>query len=75
MLHQRSLTDSITNTSDRTACVPAVDAVYALAHSLHNMLVARCGGITLCKEVQPVPDGQQLLKHIRNVSFIGETRR
>ncbi|XP_043234513.1 metabotropic glutamate receptor 3-like, partial [Amphibalanus amphitrite] len=52
-----------------------VDAVYALAHALHNMLVARCGGVTLCKEVQPVPDGQQLLKHIRNVSFIGRQKR
>ena len=55
-----------------TSLSPAVDAVYALAHALHNMLVARCGGVTLCKEVQPVPDGQQLLRHIRNVSFIGE---
>ena len=49
-----------------------MDAVYALAHALHNMLVARCGRVELCRAAQLAPDGQQLLRHIRNVSFIGE---
>lgn len=52
--------------------VLAVDAVYALAHALHNMTLERCGSITLCDRVRPVPSGQELLQHIRGVSFTGE---
>ncbi|XP_037087472.1 metabotropic glutamate receptor 6-like [Pollicipes pollicipes] len=52
-----------------------VDAVYALAHALHNMILAKCGSIRLCDELRPVPAGQELLQYIRNVSFIGKQKR
>jgi hypothetical protein len=51
-------------------CLFSVDAVYAMAHALHNMLQDVCGkdGI-LCPAMTPLPSGVDLLKHIRNVSF------
>ncbi|XP_053982400.1 metabotropic glutamate receptor 8-like [Hylaeus volcanicus] len=53
-----------------------VDAVYAIAHGVHNLIEEECVnnlGTThyLCEKLRPAPDGQQLLQHIRNVSFIG----
>lgn len=54
-----------------------VDAVYAIAHGIHNLIEEECVnnlGTThyLCEKLRPAPDGQQLLQHIRNVTFIGE---
>ena len=50
-----------------------IDAVYAMAHALHNMYFNVCGKSiprgTLCKEMIPPIDGDILLSHIRNVSF------
>ncbi|KAG7210717.1 hypothetical protein KM043_012217 [Ampulex compressa] len=53
-----------------------VDAVYAMAHGVHNVIEDECVnnlGTThyLCDTLRPAPDGQRLLQHIRNVSFIG----
>ncbi|KZC12066.1 Metabotropic glutamate receptor 8 [Dufourea novaeangliae] len=53
-----------------------VDAIYAMAHGVHNLIEEECVnnvGTThyLCEKLRPAPDGQQLLQHIRNVSFIG----
>ncbi|XP_056380979.1 metabotropic glutamate receptor 7 [Hyla sarda] len=48
-----------------------VDAVYAMAHALHNMIKDLCPGSSgLCPAVDP-PMGKKLLKYIRNVSFNG----
>lgn len=54
-----------------------VDAVYAMAHGVHNLIDEECvnNGKTahyLCEDLRSAPDGQQLLQHIRNVSFIGK---
>ncbi|XP_066584649.1 metabotropic glutamate receptor 7-like isoform X2 [Prorops nasuta] len=53
-----------------------VDAVYAMAHSLHNVIEDECvvtAGTShhLCEALRPAPEGQRLLQQIRNVSFIG----
>lgn len=50
-----------------------VDAVYAMAHALHKMILDKCGpnARELCTELRPAPSGRELLKYIRNVSFIG----
>ncbi|XP_017757027.1 PREDICTED: metabotropic glutamate receptor 7-like, partial [Eufriesea mexicana] len=53
-----------------------VDAVYAMAHGVHNLIDEECvnNGESyhqLCENLRPAPGGQQLLQHIRNVSFIG----
>uniref|UniRef100_T1J4D3 G-protein coupled receptors family 3 profile domain-containing protein n=1 Tax=Strigamia maritima TaxID=126957 RepID=T1J4D3_STRMM len=50
-----------------------VDAVFAMAHALHNMMNDVClnSSITLCPQMQPKPEGHQLLSYIRNVSFMG----
>ena len=47
-----------------------INAVYAMAHALHNMIDATCRGRHFCSEVNP-PDGSILLQYIRNASFIG----
>ncbi|XP_018418053.1 PREDICTED: metabotropic glutamate receptor 7 [Nanorana parkeri] len=48
-----------------------VDAVYAMAHALHNMIKDLCPGSSgLCPAVDP-PVGKKLLKYIRNVNFNG----
>lgn len=55
-----------------------VDAVYAMAHALHQMIQDKCGTSGtpyLCQELTPVPNGQELLQYIRNVSFIGRQNR
>jgi len=58
-----------------------IDAVFAMAHSLHNLVIDKCclgrlfqecvkqGLFTVCQEIQPIPDGKLLLASIRNVSF------
>ena len=52
----------------------AVDAVYAMAHAVHKMIGDVCGSHSgeLCAELKPAPQGKDLLKYIRNVSFIGK---
>lgn len=55
----------------------AVDAVYAMAHGVHNVIEEECvnnfgTSHYLCETLRPAPDGPRLLQHIRNVSFIGE---
>lgn len=54
-------------------CVLLVDAVYAIAHAIDNMVKEKCKDIPFndCEEIQPAPMGYELLKHIHNVSFVG----
>lgn len=57
-----------------------VDAVYAMAHGVHNVIEEECvnnlGTLHyLCESLSPAPDGPRLLQHIRNVSFIGKLRQ
>ncbi|XP_052413978.1 metabotropic glutamate receptor 4-like isoform X2 [Carassius gibelio] len=48
-----------------------IDAVYAMAHALHNMHKDLCPGkVGLCSRMDPV-DGTLLLKYIRNVKIAG----
>ncbi|XP_073447612.1 LOW QUALITY PROTEIN: metabotropic glutamate receptor 7 [Aquarana catesbeiana] len=48
-----------------------IDAVYAMAHALHNMIKDLCPASSgLCPAVDP-PVGKKLLKYIRSVSFNG----
>lgn len=49
-----------------------IDAVYAMAHALHNMHKDLCPGkVGLCSKMDPV-DGALLLKYIRNVKIAGK---
>ena len=48
-----------------------------MAYGVHNLINEECMNIAntshhLCEDLRPAPDGQQLLQHIRNVSFIGK---
>ncbi|CAG2171357.1 unnamed protein product [Oppiella nova] len=47
-----------------------VDAVYAMAHAIHNLLKDRCGrdGNKMCHPKEFIK-GSDLLQHIRSVSF------
>ncbi|XP_040214572.1 metabotropic glutamate receptor 7 [Rana temporaria] len=48
-----------------------IDAVYAMAHALHNMIRDLCPASSgLCPAVDP-PMGKKLLKYIRSVTFNG----
>uniref|UniRef100_A0A8C8J5Q4 G-protein coupled receptors family 3 profile domain-containing protein n=1 Tax=Oncorhynchus tshawytscha TaxID=74940 RepID=A0A8C8J5Q4_ONCTS len=48
-----------------------VDAVYAMAHALHNMHKELCPGkVGLCSKMETI-NGTMLLKFIRNVNFTG----
>ena len=48
-----------------------VDAVYAMAHALDTYQKEKCLSLgEVCKEMLPLA-GPDLLKHIRNVQFIG----
>ncbi|TTB56404.1 Metabotropic glutamate receptor 8 [Bagarius yarrelli] len=48
-----------------------IDAVYAMAHALHNMHQDLCPGATgLCPKMDPI-EGRLLLSYIRSVNFNG----
>ncbi|XP_078454999.1 metabotropic glutamate receptor 8-like isoform X1 [Lampetra planeri] len=48
-----------------------IDAVYAMAHALHNLYQKRCPRLSgLCVDMEPVPT-KDLLEEIRSVSFNG----
>lgn len=48
-----------------------IDAVYAMAHALHNMHKDLCPGkVGLCSKMDPI-DGSFLLKYIREVKITG----
>jgi hypothetical protein len=57
---------------DQEGLVPfVVDAVYAMAHALHNYQEEVCPTpYEVCKAMLPLA-GPHLLHHIRNVTFIG----
>ncbi|KAF7989291.1 hypothetical protein HCN44_007965 [Aphidius gifuensis] len=62
---------------DQEGLVPfVVDAVYAMAHAVHNFIDDECVGELgtmhyLCDTLKPAPPGQRLLQYIRNVTFTG----
>lgn len=50
-----------------------IDAVYAMAHALHNMHQELCPGkVGLCAKMDPI-NGSHLLKHIRRLNFAGQS--
>ncbi|CAH1377671.1 unnamed protein product [Tenebrio molitor] len=51
-----------------------VDAVYAAAHAIHNIIADQCDPFYLCPQLRPAPSGRELLKYLRNVSFIGRQK-
>jgi hypothetical protein len=48
------------------------DAVYAIAHALHDMFTNKCGKTYrgMCKDTKHI-DGETLIQYIANVSFKG----
>ena len=51
-----------------------IDAVYSMAHALHNMHQELCPGkVGLCAKMDPI-NGTHLLKHIRRLNFAGKSR-
>nr|XP_006820149.1 PREDICTED: metabotropic glutamate receptor 8-like [Saccoglossus kowalevskii] len=48
------------------------DAVLAFAYALKDMHADKCGGLGLCKKMQPIK-GNELLEYLRKVSFSGIT--
>lgn len=49
------------------------DAVYAMAHGVHNIIEDVCETKhELCDSLKPAPPGHQLLQYIRNVTFVGQ---
>ncbi|KAK9889154.1 hypothetical protein WA026_004428 [Henosepilachna vigintioctopunctata] len=53
-----------------------VDAVYAAAHAVHDIIIKECGKepFYLCDKLKPAPTGPQLLKYLRNVKFTGRQK-
>lgn len=50
-----------------------IDAVYSMAHALHNMHQDLCpGSMGICDKMDPV-EGRLLLSYIRSVNFNGES--
>lgn len=54
-------------------CVTTVDAVYAMAHALHKIIKEQCedGEFSKCDVLQSATMGPDLLRAIREISFIG----
>lgn len=51
-----------------------IDAVYAMAHALHNMHLDLCPSSTgVCEKMDPV-EGRMLLQYIHSVNFNGEVQ-
>ncbi|GCB86522.1 hypothetical protein scyTo_0027199, partial [Scyliorhinus torazame] len=49
-----------------------IDAVYAMAHALHDMHNDLCTGVNgVCAKMDSI-DGKTLLQYIRSVTFNGE---
>ena len=54
-----------------------IDAVYAFAHALQNLMINVCGEIKLCDRIVGhrdrgvIVNGELLLQYIKNVSFVG----
>lgn len=51
-----------------------------MAHGVHNVIEEECdneftGMHYVCETLKPAPDGQQLLQYIRNVTFLGKSKR
>ncbi|KAG9352820.1 hypothetical protein JZ751_017396 [Albula glossodonta] len=68
--HERIGKDSAYEQEDKVQFV--IDAVYTMAHALHNMHKELCPGhVGLCPKMDPI-NGTMLLKFIRNTSFSGE---
>lgn len=46
-----------------------------MAHAVHQMIRDVCGpeARELCAKLKPAPQGKDLLRYIRNVSFIGKS--
>ncbi|KAI1890625.1 hypothetical protein AGOR_G00155590 [Albula goreensis] len=69
--HERIGKDSAYEQEDKVQFV--IDAVYTMAHALHNMHKELCPGhVGLCPKMDPI-NGTMLLKFIRNTSFSGIT--
>ncbi|MBN3297432.1 GRM4 protein, partial [Amia calva] len=67
--HERIGKDSLYEQEGKVQFV--IDAVYAMAHALHNMHKELCPGkVGLCAKMDPI-NGTMLLKFIRNVNFTG----
>ncbi|XP_059488635.1 metabotropic glutamate receptor 8-like isoform X2 [Neocloeon triangulifer] len=62
------------NDYEQEGLVPyVVDAVYAMAQAIHNMITDVCGAdpFILCNKLRPAPAGADLLEYIRNLTFTG----
>ena len=67
--HERIRKDSSYEQEGKVQFV--VDAVYAMAHALHNMHKELCPGkVGLCSKMETI-NGTMLLKFIRKVNFTG----
>lgn len=66
-----NLFDFLWKKKNNNKLIFTVDAVYAMAHALHENIKERCGTpFRLCESVQPSPLGYELLRYIHNVSFV-----
>lgn len=67
--HERIVRDSSYEQEGKVQFV--IDAVYAMAHALHNMHKDLCPGkVGLCSKMESI-NGTLLLKYIRDVNFSG----
>ncbi|XP_033632578.1 metabotropic glutamate receptor-like [Asterias rubens] len=48
-----------------------VDAIYAFAYALHDLLQDRCNNSISCRELTPFISGHELIPYIHNLSFQG----
>lgn len=68
---------TVTGRYKQNSKVPfVIDAVYAFAHALHNLLLNVCGEVKLChqaaihKDHGVIVNGELLLRYLKNVSFV-----